>query len=264
MPIRKVWKSQAIVKGAGVHLKRGFGYPQGKLLDPFLVLDDVHSNSPTNWFPWHPHRGVEIINYMLHGEIDHIDSMGNGGTLLPGDVLWLTTGRGVIHQETLRRDGSGCMRGVQLWMNLPDSHKMLPPCYREVKSGKIPEVLLANGAKVRVVCGELEGVSGPVTGAVVEQEYLDVTVPPHATFVHPVKDGFTTFAYVVEGSGYFDPGRNAVAGASGEDNCQPVSPCDAETVVLCTGCEELVVAAADQQLRFLLVAGRQVGEPATE
>lgn len=264
---RNLWKSQTIVKGTGVHLKRAFGYPQAELLDPFLALDDIHSNNLTKWFPWHPHRGIETVTYMLHGQIDHIDSMGNGGTILPGDALWLTTGSGVIHQETLRRDSSGRMRGIQLLVNLPVSRKMSSPCYCEVKSCQIPEVLLANGVKMRIVCGEVGGMRGPVSDMAVEQEFLDITVPAHVTFVPPVKEGFTTFAYVVEGTGYFAPGRSPGAVESGEadhGDCRAFSTCDAETVVLFAGCDEVVaITATDQQLRFLLVAGKPIREPAT-
>ena len=260
-PTRKAWKSRSVVKGSRVELKRAIGYPNEESLDPFLVLDDVCSDNSTKWFPWHPHRGIESITYILHGEIDHMDSMGNGGTIRPGDALWITTGSGIIHQETLRRDGSGRMRVIQLSVNLPTSRKKSSPCYREVKSCQIPEVLLANGVKLRIVCGEVGGVSGPVRDTDVDQQYLDVTVPAHGTFSHPVKEGITTFVYVMEGTGHFPTGQSAGAGVSGEvdqSDCRSFCSCEAETIVLFTDCDQVAIAASAQQLRFLLVAGKQI------
>jgi redox-sensitive bicupin YhaK (pirin superfamily) len=263
--IRKVWKGKSVVKGNLVQMKRAIGFPNDESLDPFLVLDDVHSDASTKWFPWHPHRGIESITYMLRGEIDHIDSMGNGGTIRSGDALWIATGRGIIHQEMLRRDSSGSLRVIQLLVDIPSSSKKLPPCYHEIKSSQIPELLLDNGVTVRIVSGEVGGVTGPVRDIGVGQEYLDVTVPPHVTFVHPAKKGFTTFAYVVEGTGYFTPEPNAGTEVSKEANrSDGPSFCEAETLVLLSDCDEVVIAAAEQQLRFLLVTGRPTGDSMTQ
>jgi redox-sensitive bicupin YhaK (pirin superfamily) len=210
--IKKIWKSRPTVEGAGVHLKRAFGYFEVPQLDPFLLLDDFHSDNPNHYlkgFPWHPHRGIETITYVLQGEVEHGDSLGNQGVIHPGDVQWMTAGSGIIHQEMPKGDKKKLMWGYQLWANLPASHKMMDPRYRDVKNNQIPEVSLSSGAKVKIVCGKLNGVHGPVRDIVTDPEYLDISVPPKTNFVHPVKLGHTVFAYIVEGKGYFDQERNS-------------------------------------------------------
>jgi len=265
--INKVWKSKPTVEGAGVHLKRAFGYSQVPQFDPFLLLDDFHSDNPADYlagFPWHPHRGIETITYVLHGDVEHGDSMGNKGIISAGDVQWMTAGSGIIHQEMPKGDSSRLMWGFQLWANLPASHKMMAPRYREIGSGQIPEVTLAGGVKVKIVCGEVNGVKGPVQDIVIDPEYLDVTIPPGASFMHPVKRGHTLFAYVVEGDGYFDPERNAyaheVVGSNYFDfnrSCR----CSAENLILYDDGEAVSIAAEERPVRFLLVSGRPIGEP---
>jgi quercetin 2,3-dioxygenase len=265
--ISKVWKSKPTIEGAGVHLKRAFGYFQVPQLDPFLLLDDFRSTNPDEYikgFPWHPHRGIETITYMLSGAVDHGDSMGNSGTISSGDVQWMTAGSGIIHQEMPRGDASGVMGGFQLWANLPASHKMMDPRYREVKSSQIPEVGLAGGVTVKVVCGEVAGVQGPVQDIVTDPGYLDVTVPAHATFVHAVQRGHTAFAYVVEGEGFFDPERNPFAReVVGENyfNFSRCCSCDTGSLVLYDDGDEVAITAGDKSVRFLLVSGRPIGEP---
>ncbi len=205
--ISKVWKSKPTIEGAGVHLKRAFGYNQAPLFDPFLMLDDFHSNYPPHYlkgFPWHPHRGIETITYVIHGRVEHGDSMGNKGVIASGDVQWMTAGSGIIHQEMPKGDDEGLMWGFQFWANLPASHKMMNPRYRGIVAGEIPEVTLKGDVRVKVICGEVGRVKGPVRDVVVDPAYLDVTVPPETTFTHQIRHGHKVFAYVVDGEGYFD------------------------------------------------------------
>jgi len=266
--IRKVWKSRPTLEGAGVHLKRAFGYNQVPLFDPFLLLDDFHSNHPPhylNGFPWHPHRGIETITYVLHGRVEHGDSMGNEGVIAAGDVQWMTAGSGIIHQEMPKGDAVGLMWGFQLWANLPAADKMRAPRYRGIVSGEIPHLTLAGGIRAKVICGEVGGVKGPVRDVVVEPTYLDVTVPPEANFTHPIKPGHKVFAYVVSGEGYFDPQRSAyaheVVGRNYFDMKRQCA-CSAENLVLYEDDGEKVdVTAAGQPVRFLLVSGKPLGEP---
>ena len=181
--IRKVLKAKPTLEGAGVHLKRVFGFSEVPMFDPFLLLDDFRNDQPAFYlkgFPWHPHRGIETITYVLAGDVEHGDSMGNKGIISSGDVQWMTAGSGIVHQEMPQGDPHGVMEGFQLWANLPKSHKMMAPRYREVNSRTIPEVVLANGATIRVICGRVGEVAGPVTDIVIEPEYLDVTMPPQS------------------------------------------------------------------------------------
>src|SRR5512133_999967 len=178
--IAKIFKSRPTVEGAGVHLKRAFGYSQVPQFDPFLMLDDFHTSTPDEYlagFPWHPHRGIETITYVLEGVVEHGDSMGNKGAIGAGDVQWMTAGSGVVHQEMPEGDSAGKMGGFQLWANLPASHKMIDPRYCGVSAEEIPGVVTPDYS-VRVICGEVDDVSGPVTDIIAGPEYLDVTVLP--------------------------------------------------------------------------------------
>ncbi|HTP66625.1 MAG TPA: pirin family protein [Geobacteraceae bacterium] len=265
--IAKVWKSKPTVEGAGVHLKRAFGYYQVPQLDPFLLLDDFHASDPALYlpgFPWHPHRGIETITYVLQGRVEHGDSMGNKGVIEAGDVQWMTAGGGIIHQEMPQGRKDGLMWGSQLWANLPSSHKMMEPRYRGITAGEIPEVALAGDVRVKIICGMVAGVRGPVRDVVVDPEYLDVTVPAETIFTHPVKRGYTAFAYVIEGEGYFDPERNAfaheVVGTNYFD-MERKCACSAEDLVLYEDGDKVVIATHNHQLRFLLVSGKPIGEP---
>jgi redox-sensitive bicupin YhaK (pirin superfamily) len=266
--IKSAWKSKPTIEGAGVHLKRAFGYYEVPRLDPFLLLDDFHSNRPADYlagFPWHPHRGIETITYVLDGRVEHGDSMGNKGEIFSGDVQWMTAGSGIIHQEMPKGGVDKNMWGYQLWANLPASHKMMEPRYRDVKSARIPEVKLASGVTVKVICGEVNGVSGPVKDIVIDPEYLDVSVPPQTSFLHQVKPGHKVFAYVMEGKGYFDERRDSygfeIIGANYFDfqrECQ-VGP---ENIVLYADKgDQIVVTTEDKPVRFLLVSGKPIGEP---
>lgn len=265
--ISKVWKSKPVIEGAGVHLKRAFGYHEVPLFDPFLMLDDFHSNYPPHYvqgFPWHPHRGIETITYVLHGRVEHGDSMGNEGVIASGDVQWMTAGSGVIHQEMPKGDNDGLMWGFQLWANLPASRKMMGPRYRGIVRKEIPEVTLEGGIRVKIVCGEVGGVKGPVQDVVVSPTYLDVTVPPETTFAHPATLGHRVFAYVVDGEGYFDPDRDAYAHEVAGDNYFDMKrqcACSAENIVLYEDGTEVAVTTRDRPVRFLLISGRPIGEP---
>lgn len=265
--IKKVLKSRLTLEGAGVHLKRAFGYRHVPQLDPFLLLDDFHSNNPDEYikgFPWHPHRGIETITYVLYGEVEHGDSMGNKGLISSGDVQWMTAGSGIIHQEMPKGQDDGLMWGFQLWANLPASHKMMEPRYRDVKRLQIPEVTLDNGVKIKIICGEVDGVKGPVQDIVIDPEYVDVTVPSRTEFTHRVREGYTVFAYVIEGRGYFEPERDPyryeVEGSNYFDfkrECL-LGP---ESLVMFEDGEELAISTEDEGVRFLLVSGKPIGEP---
>jgi quercetin 2,3-dioxygenase len=265
--ISKVWKSKPTLEGAGVHLKRAFGYYQVPLFDPFLLLDDFHSDYPPDYlkgFPWHPHRGIETITYVLHGRVEHGDSMGNKGVIGSGDIQWMTAGSGIIHQEMPLGDDAGLMWGFQLWANLPASHKMMDPRYRGLVAAEIPEATLKGDVRVKVVCGEAGGVHGPVRDVVVDPEYLDVTVPADTTFIHPIKRGYTALAYVIEGEGYFDPERDAyaheVVGTNYFDFKRQCA-CSAENLVLYGDGDAVTVTTQKSPVRFLLVSGKPIGEP---
>jgi len=265
--IQKIWKSSPTIEGAGVHLKRAFGNYQVPQLDPFLLLDDFRSDNPDHYlkgFPWHPHRGIETITYVLQGEVEHGDSMGNRGLISSGDVQWMTAGNGIIHQEMPKGDRKRVMSGFQLWANLPSSHKMMDPRYRDVKSRQIPEISLKSGAKVKIICGKANGTQGPVQDIVTDPEYLDVTVPAGVTFTHPVKRGRNVFAYVIEGEGFFDQNRDAygheIVGTNYFD-LKRSCVCGNETIILYDDGDEVSVTPEKSGVRFLLASGKPIGEP---
>ena len=265
--IHKVWQSKPTLEGAGVHLHRAFGYYQVPQFDPFLLLDDFRGDDPADYlkgFPWHPHRGIETITYVLAGEVAHGDSLGNRGVITPGDVQWMTAGSGIIHQEMPQGDDKGRMYGFQLWANLPASHKMMEPRYRDVKRAQIPEVSLAQGVTVKIICGRVGGTTGPVTDIVTDPEYLEVSVPAGAEFHHPIRRGHTALAYVIAGEGYFGPERDAyaheVVGANYFD-FERRCVCGDRTIVLYGEGDEVVVAAPAGPVRFLLISGLPIGEP---
>ncbi|MHA1462564.1 MAG: pirin family protein [Candidatus Heimdallarchaeota archaeon] len=247
--IKKISQSVPTMEGAGVRLKRVFGFHDVPQLDPFLLLDDFHSENPQDYlagFPWHPHRGIETITYMIHGEVKHEDSLGNKGTIKAGDVQWMTAGSGIIHQEMpIRQDG--LLAGLQLWANLPKSHKMMHPRYREVLSREIPEVVIENKTKVRIIAGEVNSTKGPVQDIVIDPEYLDVIMETNAEFSHPVKKGHTVFAFTMQGSAYFDADKEQLV--------------DSEHLVIFGDGESVKIQTTDTSARFILVSGRPIGEP---
>jgi len=265
--IDKVWQSKPTLEGAGVRLQRAFGYQEVPQFDPFLLLDDFRGDDPADYlkgFPWHPHRGIETITYVLAGEVAHGDSMGNRGVITPGDVQWMTAGSGIVHQEMPQGDDQGRMYGFHLWANLPASQKMMEPRYRDVKSAQIPEVSVAQGVKVKIICGRVNGVAGPVQDIVTDPEYLDVSMPAGSEFHHPVKSGHTALAYVIAGEGYFDPERDAYAheaiGANYFDFDRRCV-CGDRSIILYGDGDELAISAPASSVRFLLVSGQPIGEP---
>jgi redox-sensitive bicupin YhaK (pirin superfamily) len=246
--IKRISKSRMTMEGAGVRLKRAFGYTEVPDLDPFLLLDDFHSDNPDDYmagFPWHPHRGIETVTYMLHGQVEHGDSMGNKGVIETGDCQWMTAGCGIIHQE-MPKSAKQLLWGFQLWVNLPAKHKMMEARYQEVKLSEIPEVNVGNDVKVKVICGEVEGIKGPVRDIVAEPEYLDVNMPPDVEFEREFKTDHKVFAYTIEGSGKFHPDSEAV---------------EKEHLIIYEEGETVKISSGKDGLRYLLVSGKPIGEP---
>jgi redox-sensitive bicupin YhaK (pirin superfamily) len=266
--IARLLKSRPTIEGAGVHLKRAFGYSQVPLFDPFLMLDDFHTADPAEYlpgFPWHPHRGIETITYVLEGLVEHGDSMGNSGVIGPGDVQWMTAGSGIIHQEMPRETPTRTMWGFQFWANLPAARKMMPPRYRDVKAADIPEVTLDSGCRIKIVSGMIDGIQGPVRDIVIDPEMLDITVPPGTVYRHPVEAGHTAVAYILAGEGYFDDRRDPfdyeVMGSGWMDVTRRCF-CGPETVVLYEReGDELAVETGEQGVRFLFISGKPLNEP---
>jgi redox-sensitive bicupin YhaK (pirin superfamily) len=242
---------RSVLEGAGVRLKRSIALPELDYVDPFLLFDHFGSDDPQDYiagFPMHPHRGIETVTYVLDGKITHRDSLGNEGTIGPGDVQWMTAGGGIMHEE-MPGPHEGRMGGFQLWVNLPAKLKMMQPRYQEIASAQIPEVERENGTKIRIITGTVDGVQGPVTEIAADPTYLDVTIPPNGSFSHPVSRGHASFAYLFEGVGVFtiDEGRD-------KDVAHP------KLVVFDDG-DYVEVRASDEGVRFLLVSGKPLGEP---
>jgi redox-sensitive bicupin YhaK (pirin superfamily) len=247
--VQRHTQSQPTMEGAGVYLHRALGFHEVPIFDPFLLLDDFRSDEPDHYlagFPWHPHRGIETITYVLEGEVEHGDSMGNQGVIGSGDVQWMTAGSGIIHQEMPQGDLEGRMYGFQLWANLPATEKMMAPRYREVTSGEIPEVNQPGGVKVKIICGRVGETVGPVRDIVTDPEYLDVSIPAGATFEHPTTPGHTVFVYVIGGSGSF--------GAT-------ATPAKDRDLLLFDDGELLRVSTDGEEVRFLLISGMPLAEP---
>ena len=265
--IRKLIRSKPTIEGAGVHLKRAFGFGETAAFDPFLLLDDFRSDDPRDYlkgFPWHPHRGIETITYILRGKVEHGDSLGNQGVISPGDVQWMTAGSGIIHQEMPKGDQVGHMGGFQLWANLPAAHKMMDPRYRDVKSNQVPEVSTASGATIRIICGEVNGTQGPVRDIITDPEYLDVTVPPQSEFIHVTKLDHTVLAYVIDGKACFcrqkDPFSYEIEGMNYFDIQRNPFVTNANLVLFDDG-EQVVVSTEEEPVRFLLMSGKPIREP---
>jgi redox-sensitive bicupin YhaK (pirin superfamily) len=264
--IHRVSKSKPTLEGAGVHLKRAIGFNDPHLFDPFLLLDDFRSDDPqkyTNGFPWHPHRGIETITYMLEGSVEHGDSMGNSGVIAAGDVQWMTAGNGIIHQEMPKGDSLGKMEGFQLWANLPASHKMMSPRYQEVKSSQMPVVTMEDGTTIRIVAGHVAGMQGPVRDIVIDPEYVDITVPAQSQYTHRVSKGYTVFAYVIAGEGFF--GETEYGQSNRTDASVDVIDDEGgyrnETLILFADGDAIAVSTHEVPLRFLLCSGKPIGEP---
>jgi quercetin 2,3-dioxygenase len=266
-PIKKLIKSKPTIEGAGVHLRRAFGFGNTSDFDPFLLLDDFRNNREEDYragFPWHPHRGIETITYVLAGTVEHGDSLGNSGAISAGDIQWMTAGSGIIHQEMPKGDLDGKMHGFQLWANLPASLKMTAPRYQEVKSNVIPLVTEDDGTSARIVCGEFWGKKGPVDGSAADAIYLDISVPPNKRRTVPVATNRHAFAYVFAGSGKFCNASAPLAvpteGVGWADISMPVEADDRSLVLFENG-DEVTVQAGDRGIRFLLVSGKPFKEP---
>ncbi len=238
---------QYVIEGAGVRLKRSIATPRLDYLDPFLLLDHFGSDNPADYlagFPLHPHRGIETVTYMLAGVVDHKDSLGNAGTIGAGDVQWMTSGRGILHEE-MPKPKDGKMEGFQLWVNLPAKLKMTPPRYQGILAAQIPEIRRDDSTKICVIAGQVDDVRGPVTEIAADPTYLDITLPGNASFSHAIPRGHAAFAYVFEGAGTFGATTTVAA---------------PKLLVLGDG-DSLQVRTAAQPVRFLLVSGKPLHEP---
>jgi redox-sensitive bicupin YhaK (pirin superfamily) len=265
-PVKRIVESQPTIEGAGVRLRRAFGFGDTDETDPFLLLDDFRNENPDDYlagFPWHPHRGIETITYVLAGTVSHGDSLGNSGALGAGDIQWMTAGSGILHQEMPRGNERGQMHGFQLWANLPASLKMTQPRYQDVSAKDIPEVTDDDGTRARIICGSFWGKKGPVDGVAADPRYLDIWVPPGQRKVLPVETSRHAFAYVFEGSGSFRDASAPVAirteriGPGGEELAETGD----RSLVLFDNGDEIVVQAGGQGIRFLLVSGKPIEEP---
>jgi len=267
-PVKRIVTSKPTIEGAGVKLRRAFGFGDTGEFDPFLLLDDFRNDRPEDYragFPWHPHRGIETITYVLAGTVDHGDSLGNKGKLGAGDVQWMTAGSGILHQEMPQGDERGRMHGFQLWANLPSSLKMTAPRYQDVAAAAIPEVVDDDGTTVRVITGEFWGKRGPVDGTAADPRYLDIFVPPGRRKTLPVEIGRHAFAYVFEGSGKFSGASQPFGvltekGSPDGDTIVRESTGNRSLVVFDSG-DEVTVQAGDEGIRFLLVSGKPIEEP---
>ncbi|MCB1496366.1 MAG: pirin family protein [Bauldia sp.] len=267
-PVHSVTQAQPHIEGAGVKLHRAFGFGETTAFDPFLLFDDFRNDRPEDYlagFPWHPHRGIETITYVLSGTVDHGDSLGNRGTLGAGDVQWMTAGSGILHQEMPKGDAAGRMHGFQLWANLPSSHKMTAPRYQDIKAAEIPEIVDDDGTVVRVVTGDFWGKKGPVEGVAADPRYLDISVPPGRRKVLPVETTRHAFAYVFAGSGSFrdasQPFGVLVEKGLGDEEMFIRDQTGDRSLILFDSGDEVVVQAGEQGIRFLLISGRPLEEP---
>ncbi len=265
-PIKRVDQAVPTIEGAGVHLRRAFGFGKTEDFDPFLLFDDFRNENPEDYqmgFPWHPHRGIETVTYVLSGSVTHGDSLGNKGVLGAGDVQWMTAGSGIMHQEMPSGNEAGQMHGFQLWANLPSSLKMTAPRYQDVVSKDIPEVTDDDGTHVRVICGEFWGKTGPVDGVAADPNYLDIWVPPGQRKVLPVESSRQVFAYIFEGTGSFrdasdpQPVMTENVATDGSEHTELGN----RSLVLFDQGDNVTVKAGPEGIRFLLVSGKPIGEP---
>jgi quercetin 2,3-dioxygenase len=267
-PVKRIVASKPTIEGAGVHLRRAFGFGDTSEFDPFLLLDDFRNDRPDEYragFPWHPHRGIETITYVLAGNVEHGDSLGNRGNLGAGDVQWMTAGRGILHQEMPQGDEKGRMHGFQLWANLPSSLKMTAPRYQDIKAAEVPEVVDDDGTRVRVVCGDFWGQRGPVEGVAADPRYLDIWVPPGKRKTLKVEVERHAFAYVFEGSGNFRaasaPFGVLTEKTDGVNEILVREQTGNRSLVLFDSGDEISVQAGEEGIRFILVSGKPIKEP---
>jgi quercetin 2,3-dioxygenase len=247
--ISRIIHGQVTSDGAGVRLTRVFGFYEQGLLDPFLLFDFFGSDNPDDYiagFPWHPHRGMETVTYMLDGKVEHADSLGNSGIIGKGDIQWMTAGSGIVHQEMPQNEG-GRLGGFQLWVNLPASDKMITPRYQDIPAAKIPTVVLQNGVKVKVLAGTFQGTRGPVENIIADPEYFDVEVPENSEFIVPVNPNHTAFAYLYEGTAQFDESRK--------------EPLRMGQGALFGRGPQISVRTSGSKARFILISGQPIGEP---
>jgi redox-sensitive bicupin YhaK (pirin superfamily) len=267
-PVKRIAQSRPAIEGAGVKLHRAFGFGNTGDFDPFLLLDDFRNDRPEDYragFPWHPHRGIETITYVLAGTVDHGDSLGNRGTLGAGDVQWMTAGSGILHQEMPQGDARGRMHGFQLWANLPSCLKMTQPRYQDIPAVEIPEVVDDDGTIARIICGEFWGKRGPVDGIAAEPRYLDIQVPPRRHKTLPVETGRRAFAYVFGGSGTFSDASRPRGVLTEKETATGETIVRERTgnrsLVLFDSGDEVTVNTGDEGIRFLLVSGKPIEEP---
>jgi redox-sensitive bicupin YhaK (pirin superfamily) len=266
-PVKRIVSAQPTIEGAGVKLRRAFGFGDTAETDPFLLLDDFRNDRPADYlagFPWHPHRGIETITYVLAGSVSHGDSLGNAGTLGAGDIQWMTAGRGILHQEMPQGDPQGRMHGFQLWANLPASLKMTAPRYQDVQGTDIPEVVDDDGTRVRIITGDFWGKRGPVDGVAADPTYLDVWVPPRRRKTLPMDTRRNAFAYVFEGDGTFRdaaPPTGVLMEQPGPYEIVAREPVGDRSLVMFGSGDEVTVQAGEKGIRFLLVSGKPLEEP---
>ena len=267
-PVKRILTAQPTMEGAGVHLHRGFGFGETGETDPFLLFDDFRGDVPAHYqagFPWHPHRGIETITYVLAGNVEHADSLGNRGLLGPGDVQWMTAGRGIVHHEMPHGDRQGRMHGFQLWANLPSTLKMTAPRYQDITATAIPDVVDDDGTRVKVICGDFWGKTGPVDGIAAEPRYLDVSVPPGKRKTLKVEVERHAFAYVFAGSGDFRAASKPFGVLTEKEvNGEEIHVRETtgnRSLVLFDSGDEITVQAGDDGIRFLLVSGKPIKEP---
>jgi quercetin 2,3-dioxygenase len=265
--VREILQTKPTIEGAGVKLQRAFGFGQTKDFDPFLLLDDFRNEHPEDYsagFPWHPHRGIETITYVLAGSVEHRDSLGNQGKMTAGDVQWMTAGSGILHQEMPNGDARGRMHGFQLWANLPSTLKMTDPRYQDIPASAIPEVTDDDGTKARIICGEFWGKKGPVEGVAADPQYLDISVGPEQRKRLKIETTRNAFAYVFAGSGTFrdasDP-RAVLTEDAVDPNATAKYDASNHSLVLFDRGDEIVVQAGPEGIRFLLVSGKPIEEP---
>lgn len=266
-PVQKISQSVPTLEGAGVHLRRAFGFGKTEDFDPFLLFDDFRGDDPSDYlkgFPWHPHRGIETITYVLAGSVEHRDSLGNHGSIQAGQIQWMTAGCGIIHQEMPEGAPDGKMHGFQLWANLPSSLKMTRPRYQEFSAPEMPEVIDDDGTRVKIICGEFWGRRGPVEGIAADPHYLDITVPAGTKRSLAIETTRHAFAYVIEGEGRFADASDPLPVPTdqvGEVSGEPGQEVENRSLVLFDQGDEIVVKATDADLRFLLASGRPLREP---
>lgn len=262
--VRKIFRGKKVTEGAGVRLTRMFGNGEVPQFDPFLLCDHFESDRPSDYskgFPWHPHRGIETITYVLNGRVEHSDSLGNSGVIRPGGVQWMTAGSGIIHQEMPEGDEKNILHGFQLWANLPAKDKMNRPHYREIPSSRIPLFHETNGSRYRIIAGEIDSVKGPVDGIATDPVFFDVKLPPDAEFIYPSPVNATFFAVVYRGSGNFGMVSNSLKRENDIVTENGISYIGENSAVLFTEGSHLAISTGKEPVRFLLIGGSPLKEP---